>query len=133
MRLTMTVVMTTIVLTIAASAIQEGRPSRADMNEIAGRWIGTVKADIGEMPIALDLKAVDPEMTGSLETGHGSWSIVSVRKKSADWVIAIRTPDGLTGTMTGQIKEGRLRGDWNFKPRAVGTFDLTRPAGGKKQ
>jgi hypothetical protein len=34
--------------------------------------------------------------------------------------------------MTGQIKEGRLRGDWNFKPRAVGTFDMTRPAGGKK-
>ena len=133
MRLTMTVVMTTMALTIAASAAQEGRPSRADMTEIAGRWIGTVKADIGEMPIALDLKAAEPEMTGSLETGHGNWSIVSVRKTSADWIIAIKTPDGLTGTMTGQIKEGRLRGDWNFKPRAVGTFDLTRPAGGKKQ
>lgn len=132
MRLTMSVLVTTMALTIAVSAAQEGRPSRADMNEIAGRWIGTVKANIGEMPVALDLKASEPEMTGSLETGHGNWTIVSVRKKGADWVIAIKTPDGLAGTMTGQIKEGRLRGDWDFKPRAVGTFDMTRPAGGKK-
>ena len=132
MRLTMSMLVTTMALTIAASAAQEGRPSRADMNEIAGRWIGTVKANIGEMPVALDLKAGEPEMTGSLETGHGNWTIVSVRKKGADWVIAIKTPDGLAGTMTGQIKEGRLRGDWDFKPRAVGTFDMTRPAGGKK-
>ena len=132
MRLTMSLVMTTMALTLAVAAAQDGKPSRADMNAIAGRWIGTVKADVGEMPIALDLKAGEPEMTGSLETGHGNWSIVSVRKKAADWVIEIKTPDGHVGTMTGQIKEGRLRGDWNFKPRAVGTFDMTRPAGGKK-
>jgi hypothetical protein len=133
MRLMTTVVMTTMALTIAASAAQDARPSRADMNEIAGRWIGRVKTDIGEMPIALDLKAGEPEMTGSLETAHGNWAIVSVRKKSADWVVTIKTPDGLSGTMTGQIKDGRLRGDWNFKPRAVGAFDMSRPAGGKKQ
>ena len=134
MRLTMNVLMTTMLLTSATAMAQpqDDRPSRAEMNEIAGRWIGTVKADIGEMPIALDLKAGDPEMAGSLETGHGNWNIVSVRKKGADWVIAIKTPDGLAGTMTGQIKEGRLRGDWNFKPRAAGAFDLTRPAGTKK-
>ena len=131
MRWTMSVVMTTMALAVAIQA-QDGRVSRADMNEIAGRWIGTVKADVGEMPIALNLKAGEPEMTGTLETGHGNWTIVSVRKKSTDWVIEVKTPDGLAGTMIGQIKEGRLRGDWNFKPRAVGTFDMTRPAGGKK-
>ena len=124
--------MAMMMLTIAASAAQDARPSRTEMNEIAGRWIGTVKANIGDMPIALDLKAGETEMTGSLETGHGNWNVVSVRKKSADWVIAIKTPDGLAGTMTGQIKDGRLRGDWNFKPRSVGAFDLTRPAGAKK-
>jgi hypothetical protein len=132
MRLTMSVVITALTLAVAVHAAQDGRLSRADMNGIAGRWIGTVKANVGEMPIALNLKAGEPEMTGSLETGHGNWTVVSVRKKSADWVIEIKTPDGLAGTMTGQIKEGRLRGDWNFKPRAVGTFDVTRPAGGKK-
>src|SRR5688572_16339135 len=119
MRLTMNVVMTTMMLTITAAAAQDARPSRTEMSEIAGRWIGTVKADIGEMPIALDLKSGETEMAGSLETGHGNWNVVSVRKKGADWVITIKTPDGLVGTMIGQIKEGRLRGDWNFKPRAA--------------
>jgi hypothetical protein len=42
--------------------------------------------------------------------------------------IAVAAPDGLEGTMTGRIKDGKLTGDWNFKPRAVVTFDLTRPA-----
>ena len=79
-----------------------------------------------------DLKPGDPELTGSLETGHGDWAVVSVNKKSADWIIAVRTPDGLVGTITGRIKEGRLSGDWDFKPRAVGTFEMTRPATTKK-
>ena len=30
--------------------------SAPDVKEISGRWIGTVNADIGTMPIALDLK-----------------------------------------------------------------------------
>jgi len=132
MRLTMTVMITVMALTTGASAAQEAKPSRAEMNEIAGRWIGLVKADVGEMPIALDLKAGETGLTGSLETGHGNWNIVSVRRKGADWIIAVKMPDGVTGTMTGRIKEGRLTGDWDFKPRAVGAFDLTRPATAKK-
>jgi hypothetical protein len=128
MRQTMSVMMAVMVLTRAGAAAQDTRPTRAEMNEIAGRWIGTVKAEMGEMPIALDLKAGETELTGSLETGHGNWSVLSVKKKSADWVVAIKTPDGLEGTMTGRIKDGRLSGDWNFKPRATGTFELIRPA-----
>jgi len=132
MRLTMTVMITVMALTTGASAAQEAKPSRAEMNEIAGRWIGLVKADVGEMPIALDLKAGETGLTGSLETGHGNWNIVSVRRRGGDWIIAVKMPDGVTGTMTGRIKEGRLTGDWDFKPRAVGAFDLTRPATAKK-
>ena len=132
MRLTMTVMITVMALTTGASAAQEAKPSRAEMNEIAGRWIGMVKADVGEMPIALDLKAGETGLTGSLETGHGNWNVVSVRRKGSDWIIAAKMPVGVTGTMTGRIKDGRLTGDWDFKPRAVGAFDLTRPATAKK-
>jgi hypothetical protein len=132
MRLTMTVMITVMASAMGASAAQQAKPSRAEMTEIAGRWIGMVKANVGEMPIALDLKAGETELTGSLETGHGNWNVVSVRRKGADWIIAAKMPDGVTGTMTGRIKEGRLTGDWDFKPRAVGTFDLTRPAAAKK-
>ena len=102
--------------------------STPDVKEISGRWIGTVNADIGTMPIALDLKAKDDKVSGALETGHGNWEVREVKKQEDVWVISIKAPDGLEGTMTGRVKDGKLTGDWNFKPRAVGTFALARPA-----
>jgi hypothetical protein len=106
--------------------------SASDVKEIAGRWIGTVKADIGTMPIALNLTAKDDKLTGVLETGHGNWEIRDVKKTDETWTLAVKAPDGLEGTMTGRVKEGKLTGDWNFTPRAVGTFALARPANAGK-
>jgi hypothetical protein len=130
--------------TASLPARQDTRLSDADLKEISGRWIGTVTADIGTMPIALNLKLKDKaadehgrtqaELSGALETAHGNWEITSVRKNSAGgWVIGAKMPDGLAGTLSGRVKDGRLAGDWNFKPRAVGTFELDRPANEKKQ
>jgi hypothetical protein len=106
--------------------------STPDVKEISGRWIGTVNADIGTMPIALDLKAKDDKVSGALETGHGNWEVREVKKQEGLWVFSIKAPDGLEGTMTGRVKDGKLTGDWNFKPRAVGTFALARPANSGK-
>ena len=101
-------------------------------DQISGRWIGTVNADIGTMPIALDFKTKDDKLSGALETGHGNWEVREVKKQEGVWVISIKAPDGLEGTMTGRVKDGKLTGDWNFKPRAVGTFALARPANSGK-
>jgi hypothetical protein len=106
--------------------------SAADVREISGRWIGTVNADIGTMPIALNLQAKEEKVSGVLETGHGNWEIRDVKKADGVWTFAVKAPDGLEGTMTGRVKEGKLTGDWNFKPRAVGTFALARPANAGK-
>ena len=84
------------------------------------------------MPIALDFKAKDDKVSGALETGHGNWEVREVKKQEGVWVISIKAPDGLEGTMTGRVKDGKLTGDWNFKPRAVGTFALARPANSGK-
>jgi hypothetical protein len=111
-----------------ADAQAQSPLSAADVKEISGRWIGTVNADIGTMPIALNLKATDGKVSGVLETGHGNWEIRDVKKADGTWIVAVKAPDGLEGTMTGRVKEGKLTGDWNFKPRAVGTFALARPA-----
>jgi hypothetical protein len=124
-----------IALTCAASrtaAQSTAALSAEDVKEISGRWIGTVNADIGTMPIALDLNAKGDKLSGALETGHGNWEVREVKKEEGRWVIAIKTPDGLEGTMTGRVKDGKLTGDWNFKPRAVGTFALARPANAGK-
>ena len=123
-----------IVCCTAGAAGTQAPPalSTSDVKEISGRWIGTVKADIGTMPIALNLHAKEDKVTGVLETGHGNWEIRDVTKTDGTWTLAVKAPDGLEGTMTGRVKEGKLTGDWNFKPRAVGTFALARPANAGK-
>jgi hypothetical protein len=117
-----------VTLVVAALTAQAPKLTPADIRAVSGRWIGTVTADAGVMPIALDLKAKGEKLSGVLETAHGNWAIEDVRKTDDTWTISVKTPDGLEGTMTGRVKDGKLTGDWNFKPRAVGTFDLTRPA-----
>ena len=122
-----------VITSIAGTAAQTSAAlSAADVKEISGRWIGTVNADIGTMPVALDVRAKDDRVSGVLETGHGNWEVRDMKKKDGLWAIAIKAPDGLEGTMTGRVKDGKLTGDWNFKPRAVGTFALARPASAGK-
>src|SRR5262245_46080412 len=104
---------TLVVITgVAGTAAQTSAAlSPADIKEISGRWIGTVTADIGAMPIALDVRAKDDKVSGVLETGHGNWEVRDVKKKDGLWAIAIKAPDGLEGTMTGRVKDGKLTGD----------------------
>ena len=132
MRIIAPVIVAIVCCTAAAGTQTPSALSASDVKEIAGRWIGTVKADIGTMPIALNLNAKEDKLTGVLETGHGNWEIRDVKKTDGTWTLAVKAPDGLEGTMTGRVKEGKLTGDWNFKPRAVGTFALARPANAGK-
>jgi hypothetical protein len=117
-----------VVCGLTAVRAQDSRLSDADLRELSGRWVGTVVADIGEMPIALKLEIKDARLHGVLETAHGSWNVQAVRKTAGTWIVKVKTPDGLEGTLSGRIKDERLTGEWNFKPRAVGTFALARPA-----
>jgi len=115
-----------MLLAVSLSA-QAARPAPANPQEIAGRWIGSVTADAGEMSIGLDLKAVDGKVSGTLETAHGNWTVESATSKEGRWILVVRMDDGAEGRMTGQVKGGSFAGDWDFKPRAVGTFQLARP------
>jgi hypothetical protein len=132
MRIVTAIIVAIVCCTAGTAGAQTSTLPAADVKEISGRWIGTVKADIGTMPIALNVNAKDDRVTGVLETGHGNWEIRDVKKADGTWTLAVRAPDGLEGTMTGRVKEGKLTGDWNFKPRAVGTFALARPANAGK-
>ena len=118
-----------LVLGLAVSLSAQGtRSATSDASQIVGRWIGSVTADVGEMSIGLDLKETDGKISGTLETPHGSWSVYSVTAVSGRWTLQVKTEDGTEGRLIGQVKDGRFAGDWDFKPRAVGTFELTRPA-----
>jgi hypothetical protein len=107
---------------------QTKKPAAADAKEILGRWVGSVTAEMGEMQFALDLKESDGKITGTLETMHGDWSVSSATAKDGKWTIVATAEDGTGGKLIGRVKDGKLAGDWDFAPRAVGTFQLARPS-----
>jgi hypothetical protein len=107
---------------------QGSRSAPPDSKQILGRWIGSVTADVGEMSIGIELKETDGKIAGTIETPHGNWAVDSVTAREGRWTLHVKTEDGGEGRLVGQVKDGRFAGDWDFKPRAVGTFEVTRPA-----
>jgi len=106
---------------------QTGKPAPGNPQEVSGRWIGSVSADAGEMSIGLDLKVANGKVSGTLETAHGNWTVESAAAKDGRWTLVVKMDDGTDGRMTGQVKGDSFAGDWDFKPRPVGTFQLSRP------
>jgi hypothetical protein len=117
-----------LVLCVAVSmSAQAGKATAPNNKEIAGRWVGSVTADAGEMGFGLELNEKDGKLSGALETAHGNWTVTSAAAKDGAWTLNVKTEDGSEGKLTGRVKNGTFAGDWNFVPRAVGTFELTRP------
>lgn len=118
--------MKVFVMCLVGLVLATGALSAADNKEIAGRWMGSVTADAGEMPFAMELAEKNGTLAGTLETMHGNWTVTSATEKDGTWTIAVTTDDGAKGRLVGRVKDGKLTGDWDFKPRAVGTFELSR-------
>ena len=94
---------------------------------LAGRWIGAVKADIGEMPIEAVFKIEGEKFTGEIKTFHGAFKIGKAeREKDGRWKLSFTTEDGAAGSMTGTLNADTFAGDWDFRPNAIGKFTLTK-------
>ena len=93
--------------------------------EIAGRWVGSIDTDQGQLEIVLSLTHADGTFTGEVSSAHGGWPVSAVTAKDGTWTVRFGTAEE-GGTMTGAIAEGRFRGEWKTH-MATGTFDLVRP------
>lgn len=126
----MEALLTMCVMTIGLAATLSAQTGKGapDKKEILGRWIGSVTANVGEAAFGLYLTELDGKITGKLETMHGDWTVASATAKDGKWTIVAITEDGTTGKLVGQVEEGKFAGDWNFAPRATGTFQLARPS-----
>ena len=92
-----------------------------------GRWSGAVKAEMGEMPIEVTLKAEGETIKGDIKTFHGNFLIEKGElQKDGRWKLSFKTEDGGAGSLIGTVKGDAFAGDWDFRPNAVGTFALTR-------
>ncbi|HYE88338.1 MAG TPA: hypothetical protein VEA16_18375 [Vicinamibacterales bacterium] len=96
----------------------------ADVNDLAGNWIGGVVTARGTMDIALSLKVEKGALTGVLKTDHGDWQISRIAEKEGVWTINMKSPGG-PATMVGRIKGSLFSGQWGV-PGFEGTFEVTR-------
>jgi hypothetical protein len=66
------------------------------------------------------------KVTGEIANPHGAFVVTDVTKDGGKWVVAF-SADGASGKMIGTVADGVFKGDWDFKPRTTGTFELRRP------
>jgi hypothetical protein len=112
-------------LPIGAAGAGGQQPPTKEAPSIAGKWVGKVVADRGEMPIAVTLTVKEGVASGSIETAHGAMTIAKGTLKDGKWTLPFTAESG-TGRMIAVLKGDVLAGDWDFAPNAVGTFELTR-------
>ena len=113
-----------VVLTMVS--LMAAPEQRAAAPSLAGKWLGAVTTDIGQMNIALTITVEKNVASGTIETGHGAFQITKGTVTDGKWTLPFASPDGATGKMIGVLKGDQFAGDWDFRPIAVGTFAVER-------
>jgi len=112
-----------------AGAVLVGQQPSAPSAPLDGIWRGMVTADIGQMVIEVTAKASGATASGQIQTAHGIMAIKGGKLADGVWTLPFQAEDGSKGEMKGSVKGDTFAGTWNFAPRAVGTFELTRQKG----
>jgi hypothetical protein len=103
-----------------------GSSQQAPAASLAGAWKGMVTADAGQMVIEVTVTVDDGKASGTIKTGHGDFTIVDGRRADDVWTLPFDAGEGVKGSMKGVVKGDTFTGDWDFRPMAVGTFELER-------
>jgi len=96
----------------------------AAAHPLAGKWLGSVDSDKGEMQIGLKLDESDGKLSGVLQTAHGEWPVTHIKTEKDIYTLTFDTGNG-DGTISGRVDGTRFSGAWKT-PMAEGTFLLDR-------
>lgn len=120
--------LTSIGLTLATVVLAAtiGYAQAAPPGPLDGTWTGKVTADMGEMAITGTFVTKNGIVSGVLSNPHGEFKIADGKLVEGKWVLPFSTGDGMKGKLTGVPKGDTFSGEWDFRPQAFGTFELTR-------
>lgn len=111
----------TLMTTLGYAQARPAAPAPLD-----GTWTGKVTAEMGEMAVTAELGTKSGIVSGVLKTAHGEFKIADGKVVDGKWVLPFTTGDGGGGKLTGVPKGDTFTGEWDFRPQAFGTFELTR-------
>jgi hypothetical protein len=116
---------------LAAVALTAGERTTAAQAKakdpaIVGVWTGGIDTDAGSMKLTLTVKVTDGKLGGDMSTPHGAFVLTSVTEADGHWTLKFQAPDGEGGQLKGALKGDVFSGQWDFAPRATGTFEFHR-------
>ena len=107
-----------VLLLLAAAAAQT-------KDELSGKYEGVAKsAALGEIPLTVEIKNDNGKLSGKLDTPQGTIMITDGSYK--DGKVALKfDAGGNEGTVTAQMKDGKIVGDWTLAGQ-TGTLELKK-------
>jgi hypothetical protein len=102
-----------------------GVAALAQSDPLTGKYEGIAKsAAIGDIPVTVNIKNENGKLSGSIDTPQGALPITA--GTFADGKVSLKfDAGGNEGTVTAQIKEGKIVGDWTFSGQS-GTIELKK-------
>jgi len=121
-----------IAITSAASSRQQDKTTKAAdkpsaSDPVAGSYEGVAKSEaLGDIPIKVDIKNNNGKLSGVIDTPQGAAQITD--GTYADGRVTLKfDAGGNEGTVTAQIKEGKIVGNWTLAGQ-TGTLELKKAA-----
>jgi hypothetical protein len=129
MRLVASGLLAALMFAAAPRGVDAQAAKEAKGPAVVGTWTGGVATDVGAMQMTVTIKSTDGKLAGEISTPHGAFVFTSIAEADGHWTLKFKTSDGATGQMKGVVKGDSFTGDWDFAPRATGTFELTKSKG----
>lgn len=90
---------------------------------LIGVWEGTAKSQTrGDIPFTMTLKDA-PSLTGGIESPVGVLKLLSAEIAAGKFSLVFQAAEGMKLTFSGEIKENKLTGTYDFDGRETGAFD----------
>lgn len=106
------------------SGAAQSKPSASD--PVAGKYEGVAKSQaLGDIPLTVEIKNDGGKLSGKIETPQGVADITS--GTYADGKITLKfTAGGSEGSVTAQMKDDKITGEWEMAGQAMGAIELKK-------
>ena len=120
-----TIIMTLLLTSLCAMAQSSADKQGVSGDPISGSYKGIAKSqELGDIPITVDIKNTNGKLSGKIGIPQGDAAITG--GTYADGKVTLKfDAGGNEGTVTAQLKGGKIVGDWSVAGQ-TGTLELTR-------
>jgi hypothetical protein len=105
--------------------LPEGKAATAREETPVGRWQCVAKAAQASESLKFYLAPISEggKLAGKVRTPYGNFTITGGSFDKGKLSLTVRTVEGVTGNLSGTVKETKLIGEWSLDNDMSGTFE----------